>query len=252
MQDTSALYKLIYSSHNYYTETRVVIADEDAVITTADAENGYDEDVLISVKTTKRVFSGNKPEVGGCICGEINLSMHKPNVEIQRMAQIHVFIRLVSTANAGTSEWIRKGIFFVDTRDNTNNNDNLDILNIHGYDAMMKTNVEYGDSTLTFPAVDTTFVADVASKIGVSTDSDSMLYLDESYSIPYPAQYTMREALSFIAMMYGGNWVINDCGELEFIPLWALPVETALLTDELGNRLVFGEDPPWEEVRILL
>ena len=243
MQETSALYRQLYTSKKFYVETKVVIGQEQLEFT--------EEDIL-SLRTTKRVFNGNNPEVGCCVCGEIDLVMYAPIVSIEKQAEMDVYIRLVSTINSERySEWVHKGIFYIDTREVTKNNDNLDVLTIHGYDAMIKAEAEYGDSTLMFPALDIDLVNDIATKIGAPLDERSLEYLVDGYSIQYPSNYCMRETLGQIASMYAGNWIINDCGELQLIPLWNLPHETNLLIDENGDRLVFGE-PPEEEDRILI
>ena len=278
MQETSALYKQIYNSQNYYVETSVAIGEAGRLITekaevilfagtailisTSDADGGYGENMLISVKTTKRTFSENKPSVGCCICGEVQVEMHMPIGEIKRMAQIMVFIRLVSNEDNSKSEWVRKGVFYLDTRDNSKNQDNLDILTIHGYDAMMRANKIYPSNNLQWAAKDWQVIEDIASHMQVSINPTVWEYIPKwtdssakkGYMIPLPVEYTMREVLGYIGQMYGGNWIINDVGDLTFIPLWALPKETSILTDHLGNRLLFGQDYeyPEEEVRILV
>ena len=63
------------------------------------------------------------------------------------------------------------------------------------------------------------------------------------YKIEYPSEYTMIETLGYIGAMYGGNWIMNDIGELQLITLWSLPSETYLITNELGYRITFGTDP---------
>ena len=251
MQQTSETYNAIMASGDYYVETAVAIGTAG----TLSPESAFGEDSIISITTRKRVFSNNYLEVGCCVCGEIDLEMYNPTKEINRMAQIIVFVRLVSIDNeAIVSEWIKKGVFFIDTRETTKDNDGIKILTIHGYDAMMKAEAQYGNSTLSFPTTDITLIRDIASKLGVSLDSRCVQYFDKSYTVQYPAQYTMRETLSNIAKMYAGNFIINDCGELQFIPIWDLPPETNYLLDDNNNRLTFGKDAeyPQEDVRILI
>ena len=348
MQHVSQLYEDIYSSRKYYVETSVVIGlDGDLITEQADRilfggvgikvasdnpNTGYREDRLINVKTTKRVFKNNTPEIGCCPCGEIYLEMHMPVTTFERKADVIPYIRLVSEIDGRRSEWIKKGHYFVDTRENTHNDDNLDILTLHGYDSLIKANVEYGeyygveeftitewtktsgqnkwtatvtnnavknkvvtveyvgddsvafsehitsvshtlssnkvtfianssppsnvfgtfvlrnddDSTIAFPSDDITVVRDIASKIGASVDEESIVFMQSQtstrYEIEYPSEYTMIEVLGYIGAMYGGNWVMNDVGDLQLIPLWALPTETNLITTELGYRIVFGGD----------
>lgn len=231
MQETSQLYKdLLMEDHRF--ETRLAIG-----------ENIYGEDTLMSLKTTRRVFSHNVPEVGCCPCGEIYIEMLMPSDTIPQMARLAPSVRLVSIDdNTICSEWLAKGVFFIDTRENTRNDDDLDILTIHGYDAMMKADVNYPSTTLSFPATDLDVINDIASKMGVEVDSRCLHLLNRGYMIQYPAQYTMRETLGYIGAMYAGNWIINDFGKLQFIGLYDLPKETSLLLDEFANYITFGGD----------
>lgn len=218
------------------------------------AKSGFREESLISVKTTKKVFKNNYPEVGCCVCGEIDLQMYEPHIEIPQREQMTIFIRLVSVEDIAYSEWIKKGEFFIDTRSTTRNKDEINVLTIHGYDAMIKAEQDYGDSTLQFPATDINIVQEIAGKLGVSIDQRCLAYIDQAYEIQYPSEYTVRETLGLIGKMYAGNWIINDVGELQLVPLWALPPETNYLTDNLGNRLLFGYDAeyPSEQVKIVI
>ena len=161
MQPVSETYERIYRSGNFYFETRLVIGEDGVLITenaerilfgdvgivvaSGSAESGFGENMLISVKTTRRVFKNNLPEVGCCPVGEIYVEMHMPKGVIERKALMMPFIRLVSTEDGSKSEWLQKGRFYIDTRDNTHNDDDMDILSVHGYDAMMRAEVEYGE-----------------------------------------------------------------------------------------------------------
>ena len=347
MQPVSELYIQIIRSQNYYVETKLIIGEStEAIDTQNPSTNGFGENKLMSVKTTKRVFSNNVPEVGCCPCGEIYIDMLMPDVTVPRMAMLIPYIRLVSTDGLGVSEWLRKGVYYIDTRENTHNLDDLDILTIHGYDAMMRAEVEYGEyfteiactltnwtasgnkfitavndarittaydasieffdeaskaiatacglivksvesgkvtfqtntapssalagtlilrkkNTLGFPAKDIDVILDIAEKMGVEVDEDTIAvdgndeplepslqpFFTNQYDIQFPSTYSMKETLGYIASMYGGNFVMNDIGKLQFIPIWGLPVETSLLVEENGYRIVFGEDD--DSVRIL-
>ena len=374
MQKVSELYDELYISGKYFMETNLVIGETGSLITennerilfggdsisvAGGAGSGFGENTLISVKTTRRVFKDNVPEIGCCPSGEIYVEMLMPPGEVERKAVIKPYIRLVSEEDHTIhSEWVAKGVFYTDTRENSHNDDDLDILTIHGYDALMKANQEYGEyyskvdfslsdgskegtgisawtfenstytasvinskivvtsgspnasiiwnddsktfgstvtitwssgratltttteppatvygqlvfysgNTLAFPAKAIDVVRDIASKIGadidthepssvylyISNDADrrahgmptysNTRYENPQFEVQYPSQYTMRETLGYIGAMYGGNFVINDLGELQFIPLYSLPPETSLLIDEIGYYITFGGD----------
>lgn len=258
MQRTSALYQQIYMSHNYRVETSLVVGEAGRLITekaeilrfggdailiaSSGADAGYNESMLLSIKTTRRVFADNVPQVGCCTCGEIYVEMLMPLGDFAPMAMLAPFVRLVSTENGRCSEWLKKGVFYIDTRSNTRNDDGLDILRLHGYDAMMRANKAYANPGISFPATDIQVVRDIASIMGVSLDEDTEEKINRGYTVQYPSGYTMRETLQYIGAMYAGNWIINDFGSLQLICLNDLPPETSLLTDELGYRLVFADD----------
>lgn len=268
MQETSELYQQIYQSGEYQVETSLAIGESGRLLTeqgevltfggdsilvsTSGADGGFGENMIISLKTTHKLFSDDKPQVGCCTCGEIYVEMLMPVAEIPPMAMLAPFVRLVSTQDDQVySEWIRKGVYYIDSRTNTRNNDNLDVLRIHGYDAMMKANKYYDRPNISFPNTNKKVVQDIANLMGVQVDEDTLPKLNMGYTVQYPAEYTMRETLQYIGAMYAGNWIINDFGALQLICLNDLPPETSLLTDEMGYRLTFGEAPQ-EVDRILV
>ena len=151
-----------------------------------------------------------------------------------------------SFASFVPSEWIRKGVFFIDTRNVTKNDDNLNILTLHGYDSMMKANANYSSSSnLSVP--DITAVREIASVIGVEVDPRTVEIISKNYTVLSPTRYTMIEVLGQIASAYGGNFIINDIGKLQLIPLWNLPPESNLLTDENYFPITFGRLPDINE-----
>ncbi len=259
MQETSALYQQLYMSGKYKVETALVIGESGRLITeqgyvltfggdailisSSGADGGYNESMLLSLKTTRRVFADGVPQVGCCTCGEIYVEMLMPLGEIPPMAMLVPYVRLVSTEDERIySEWLKKGVFYIDSRSNTRNRDDLDILRLHGYDAMMKANKDYSHPGIGFPNTDLNVVRDIANIMGVQVDTDTIPLLNKGYRVQYPANYTMRETLQYIGAMYAGNWIINDFGALQLICLNGLPPETSLLTDELGYRLLFADD----------
>ena len=183
---------------------------------------------------------GEEPAVGLCLSGEIELSMLKPSETIPRMAEIRPQVRV--TNGTSTSEWIPQGTYYIDTREETKNNDNMPVLTIHGYDAMLKTEAMYPSTVGTWPKTDSAVVSQIASTIGVSIDARTYDVMDKSYSISAPIGYTMRETLANIGAMYAGNWIITLEGKLLLIALNGIPEETSLLIDGAGNVIYFGED----------
>lgn len=141
------------------------------------------------------------------------------------------------------SEWIPKGVYWIDTRkkDYTTNR-----VQIHGYDAMLKGEqlFEQGTTVIDWPRTDIQVLNGcvindrvydgVAQKLGVTIQSDSLAMIDRGYMVQFPgtaqtssgeqmsvrgAAMTVREVLSAIGAMYCGNWTIDEDGTMRFVQL---------------------------------
>lgn len=142
-----------------------------------------------------------------------------------------------------TSEWIPQGVFYIDTREVTANNNGLNILTLHGFDAMMKAEQPYASNETVSDAPDTEYVQAIADAIGVEVDSRTWEIM-RGYIMPFPLGYSMREVLGYIASSYIGGFVMTDEGKLRLVSLLGLPDRPgeSLLGDEQGNAIVFGAD----------
>ena len=256
MQETSVLYRDIISTPDHWYEYSVVIGEAGRLITekaevihfggtailvaSSSADGGYRESQLCGVKTYQQVFS-NTPTIGQAISAEIDVSLLDPVGEIPRRAMIKPYVR--ATDGIRYSEWLQKGVYFIDTREQTANTDGVVVLSIHGYDAMLMTEMDYpSDSQHDYPLLDITMVEHIANAIGVSVDARTRAIMTERYRFPLPIGYSSREVLGMIAASYGGNFVMSDVGELRLVMLNELPPETGLLIDYAGDYIVFGED----------
>lgn len=232
MQETSEIYKKIIAG-KHWKETSLVIG-------TGSAEDGYRENMLVSLKCKASLFSGKNPTVGDCICAQIDIEMKKPAEDIPKQARLSPYVRVVNNENV--SEWIQQGEFFIDTRKENDSGSRNKKLILRGYDAMIKAEQDYPDSSLEWPAVDTDVVSEIAAQMGVEVDSrtwDEMIY---AYPIQYPVEYSCREALGFIAGMYGGCFIISETGKLRLVMMDGIPVETFYLITESGDAITFGGD----------
>ena len=237
MQTVSALYNTIIAQTNHWFDTRVRI-------------NGvyYGEDKLMSVTATNRIFGAEQPTVGGCISGELEVKMLAPTVAIPRMAEVRPYVRV--TDGTQTSEWIPQGVFYIDTRETTHNDNGLDILTIHCYDAMLKAETDYPSTSTSFPKSDVNVVKEIAKTMGLQSsitatsgiDPRTLTLMNKNYQIGLPVGYSMREVLSRIAAMYAGNWIMNYEGKLRLVTLTELPEETNYLIDETNSAITFGGD----------
>lgn len=233
MRETSEIYKQILASGNYWSETCLVIGEG------TDPEQGYDESVLCSMVAYNDVFSEDAPVVGCCIASEIDITMHKPDADIPTNARLVPFVRI--TDGILRSEWLQKGVFHIDTREKVVDGTKIEKIRFHGYDDMLKTEQDYAESALSWPAKDYDVVREIAAAIGVEVDGRTEAQL-MGYWVKYPAGYSYREVLGYIAAAYGGSFVMSDLGKLRLVTLNGIPKETRYLIDESGSVITFGGD----------
>lgn len=271
MQQVSDLYLRLMSETNHWFETRLEIGDPGVILTergepitfgsdgtrilyaSSGPDAGFSEAQLYDMDITRRVFSNDVPEVGCCVAGEIDVRMRKTLASIPRMARLVPWVRV--TNGTEYSEWLQKGVFYIDTREYTNNTDNV-IATVHGYDAMLMAEQQFpSTNNLQWPARDWQVVELIAQTMGIDIDERTWNHIashgnpNAGYELQLPAIYTCRETLGYIGAMYAGNWIINEVGALRLIGINELPPETRYLTDHNGYVITFGTN---EEVRILV
>jgi hypothetical protein len=140
------------------------------------------------------------------------------------------------------SEWIPQGVFYVDTRETSKNANGLPVLNLHGFDAMLKTEQDFPSVEGDWPMALTNVVANIARAIDVEVDPRTYVTMNRVYVgvIDLPAAYSMREVLGFIAAKCLGCFVMSDEGKLLLVSLVNLPPETNLLVNDVGDYITFG------------
>lgn len=253
MQRTSDLYQeLLASDHRKETrlsigETGVLITEQGQKITfggvsvlvgATGADGGYDESILVTMETDSNMFGSQAPTLGACVSTEIDVEILKPFGEIPPMARMVPYVRL--TDGHRYSEWIQKGVFYIDTRDEKEHGPGLKTIIIHGYDDMLKAEQDYPASTMDWPAKDIDVVREIAAFIGVSIDPRTLPIINKGYVIEYPAGYSCRDVLGYIAAAYAGCFVMTDIGELRLITINGIPAETRYLIDKGGAAITFG------------
>ena len=199
----------------------------------------YGEDQI--VRKSLMIYGGlySTFGIGNCCARQIDFEIY-PQGTIPRQAKIEVYIRL--RLGEQVSEWIPKGAFFFSTR----KTDRVTgVLSVHGYDAMLKAEETWLDSSYdaeTWPMPAATAVADIAARMGVAVDSRTQL--NAAFPVQYPVDdegdMTMREALGRIAVANAGNWIITDEGKLLLVGLNSMPKETNHLVTETGSAITFG------------
>ena len=231
MWDVSSTYTNLMADDHYF-EFKVELGGET-----------FTQDDLISISTEYKTFE--EPTVGLCLSSELTLSMFAPDITIPRMGTVRPYVRV--TNGTTYSEWIPQGVFYIDTREITNNDDGLNVLTLHCYDAILKAEADYPGTSHSWPETDINVVKEIAYTLGLQAsasattgiDSRTISLMTSAYSIGLPTG-TMRETLGYIAALYAGNWIMNYNGQLLLIPLNGLPDPTFYLIDENGSAITFG------------
>ena len=205
MNSTSTLYKSIFSGIHRF-EVKVNISGTD-----------YGMDVLTSLNSRRSAFGTGSPRLGLAPSGELALSLYVESGAVPRMATIRPYFRVVNDTRQ--SEWIAKGVYFVDTREADTT---TGLLTLRAYDAMLKGEVKYPSTTHSWPYSDINTVREIASFLSVAVDEQTTSLMTGAYMIPLPAQYTIRETLRYIGALYGGSFVVSDANTLRLIPLWSV------------------------------
>lgn len=263
MQDTSALYRQILATEPHWFETSIVVGESGvlvteyadrilfggtAIIVSRDSpDTGYTEERLMSVRTSIQMFNDGV-QIGRAISQEIEVTMIKPAGDFPDMAQVVPYVRVCNETDK--SEWIQQGVFYIDTREFSDNDSGLVTLTFHGYDAMLMAEQYYSSSSLSYPAVDTAVVREIANKIGVTVDSRTWTIMTDNYTYPLPSSYSLREMLEYIAGSYAGCFIMTETGQLRLVTLLELPAETNYLIDHIGDAITFGIDREGSEVTV--
>lgn len=256
MYTVSDLWKPITSQEGCRYEVSVVIGDTGRLITRAgdaitfggtailigqaSADAGYSASQIVSLSIYQREFAASYPSVGSCLSAELKLTMLRPAGQIERRSLVRPYVR--ATDRVRFSEWIPQGQFFIDTREYTQNDDGLNLMSLHCYDAMLMTEQEYPTAAHSWPVSDIEVVSEIAAALGVGVDPRTWEIMTEGYSVSAPLGYSMREVLGSIGAMYAGNWIMNYDGDLLLVALNGIPAETNFLVDNHGDAITFGGD----------
>lgn len=237
MQSTSTTYKNLLNNINHTFGVRLNIGG-----------TIYGEDAIFSAKASSRLFD-TEPAIGGTYSNTFEFSVILPSgTNVARMATVVPQFR--AEAGGTTSTWYTYGTYFIDTREVSQNDSGLTVLKAFCYDAMLKANADYGTSSLSWPATDTTVVGEIATKMGITVDSRTTALMNKGYTIPtVPIGYTLRDILSYIAVMYGGNWIITPANKLRLVPI-AGGTDTLAVGKSSSNLTVSPTRPAYTKLQV--
>ena len=281
MQNTSALYRQLYALQNHWFETKVNIngvdyhEDQLFAVSTSSQLFARNPDVgkavageinvtLIDPAEDIPVMAVVRPYVR--VCGYI-VAAEQPRVmggivyltdassidgeDIATLDGAAINSNIVYYPNITElqqSEWLPKGVYYIDTRQTSHNDDGVTLMELHGYDAMLKAEQYWGDDMMPpggWPEeglTDIQVVQMIAEKMDVAVDSRTVTDMDGGYKIPMPIGYTLREVLGYLAAPYLGCFIMTEQGKLRMVSILDLPPETNYLIDNAGYAITFGGD----------
>lgn len=242
MRETSELYTRLLDNDAHVKESRLTIGG-----------TVYEQSQIVSLSTSEPLFAEDTMSIGGAVAREIDFAAFLDD-SVPKRAQIIHEVRL--RLGDEVSEWLQKGVYYIDTR----SRDPLTgVTTVHGFDAILMAEQEWiPPAKDKFPMDMQEAVELTAAALKLTIDPRSTFKTGDAYMVDYPVAdadeseeqqaqgLSIRQMWRWVAAAHGGNFIINDLGQLRLVPLNALPAETGYLVNESGNPITFGG------VRILL
>ena len=236
MRKTSDLYKRLLADPAHVKESRLTIGG-----------TVYEQSQIVSLSTSEPLFAEDTMSIGGAVAREIDFAAFLDD-SVPKRAQIIHEVRL--KLEDEVSEWLQKGVYYIDTR----SKDPLTgVTTVHGFDAMLMAEKEWiPPAKDEFPMDMKTAVELTAASLGLTIDPRTTFKTGDAYKVDYPVAIadeseeqqalglSIRQMWRWVAAAHGGNFIINDLGQLRLVPLNALPGNTGYLVTENGRPISFG------------
>lgn len=159
-------------------------------------------DTLNNFKFQNMTNPNNEITIGNTCASSVTFSIYMPEVNLENKE-----ITIFEGVRVGTEiKYIKLGIFTV-----TKQTSDGEYTSYEAYDRMYKADMPYF-SDMTFPSTDKAILNEICGKLGISlaTNIVTTHIINEK-----PQGYTYREIIGYMAMLQGGNAVINADGNLE-------------------------------------
>lgn len=228
MHKPSDTYKKILAGKHRVETVLQVGSSADVAVCWSIPGTVYGADMITKISQRGDILDREAPGIGYFVARKLEITMLDPGKQVSAMGRLVPYSRLVS--DDGVSEWIPKGVFYVDTRKKAMVDTQTATVDIIGYDAGLKASIDYDAAALTWPATDAQVVADIAEKIETAYDVSN---LAGGFTIAKPEEKTCCEVLRGIAALYGGNFTVDDCGVLRLLPLQTAGTPEAVKTETL-------------------
>lgn len=236
MLAVSQTYENIINSGSYMVECRLLVEASDNTM------KEVPETELFSMRIAEHMLD-KQFAIGGAVAAEISVTMIDPvDWSMPRMAKLQPQFRVFNGTDI--SEWLPKGVFYIDTRERTKSVNGGNKITIHGFDAMLMSEQEYPVVEWD-TATDTEVLEEICENLGWTLDDDTAAFFGTEragYTLPMPVKYSYREVLQSIATVNCGNFVMDEYGHLRLVRFNALPTETYYLIDQNENKITIGGD----------
>ena len=159
-------------------------------------------DTLNNFKFQNMINPNNEITIGNTCSSGVTFSIYMPTVSLENK-EITIFEGVKVDTEI---KYIQLGIFTV-----TKQTSDGEYTSYEAYDRMYKADMPYF-SDLAFPSTDKAILNEICGKLGISlaTNIVTTHTINEK-----PQGYTYREIIGYMAMLQGGNAVINANGNLE-------------------------------------
>lgn len=158
-----------------------------------------------------------KLSVGNVIARQLDITLW--NAPIDPLKPLSLSLKKTLGADESV---VSKGVYFTDAYSKSPYSEYAEI---KAYDALLKTDAPFKTSGSWNNPSEVTVARQIASKIGVSLNQLTDIYLSDNGSSMTEAPKigdngtTMREMLSVIGILHGGNWIIDDNNNLQLVLL---------------------------------
>ena len=185
----------------------------------------------------------DKLSIGNVVARQLKLTLW--NVALDPAYPLVLTLKKIH--NDGTVESIPKGTYFIDVYGTSPYSEYAEVT---AYDALLKSEAPFMTSGEWSAVTDAALAAEIATTIGVTLDpvtaaflSASLITINETPNIGDNGT-TIREMLSVIGCLRGGNWIIDDDNNLQLILLNGTPDSVGIVyigtdglfyTDDLIN-----------------
>lgn len=181
----------------------------------------YTDELIMDVQYERGLLY-NTYTIGNCISSKILLTvLPQANSSVRNGDTLRLEVR-INTLYDGVTDWHEFGHYSV-----TKSEEKGTKWSIEGYDAISKLDVNLSQSvygTPSWPVNPGYLVNAIANYLGITVDSRTVY--DNNIQIKKPENISMRDALTYIAELHGGNWYITETNKLRMV----VPKTTMLRT----------------------